>query len=192
MGIIRQGSISDGRMDHTHQRLMGIRSHSITQALQVWQVDTESFDTCLRPSQTLLPLDPDQRCCGPAIWWLMMVFWSGTRFWSFVPSHAPGMLRPSFPFSLLWVRHNMRSWGLRARCSPVGWLMLMYPYSFSRRAYSPQITPKMCLLEWCRREKLAQPVYETVSYRPRPAALLSALLHPALGSCLAKVWLCPP
>ncbi|XP_059939602.1 tRNA-dihydrouridine(20) synthase [NAD(P)+]-like isoform X1 [Mesoplodon densirostris] len=33
---------------------------------------------------------------------------------------------------------------------------------FDRRAYSPQITPKMCLLEWCRREKLAQPVYETV------------------------------
>ncbi|XP_045389396.1 tRNA-dihydrouridine(20) synthase [NAD(P)+]-like isoform X2 [Lemur catta] len=30
------------------------------------------------------------------------------------------------------------------------------------RAYPPQITPKMCLLEWCRREKLAQPVYETV------------------------------
>nr|XP_014593913.2 tRNA-dihydrouridine(20) synthase [NAD(P)+]-like isoform X1 [Equus caballus] len=33
---------------------------------------------------------------------------------------------------------------------------------FDRRAYSPQVTPKMCLLEWCRREKLAQPVYETV------------------------------
>uniref|UniRef100_A0A8C0ZSF2 DRBM domain-containing protein n=1 Tax=Castor canadensis TaxID=51338 RepID=A0A8C0ZSF2_CASCN len=32
----------------------------------------------------------------------------------------------------------------------------------SKRAYPPQITPKMCLLEWCRREKLAQPVYETV------------------------------
>ncbi|XP_060041227.1 tRNA-dihydrouridine(20) synthase [NAD(P)+]-like isoform X2 [Erinaceus europaeus] len=32
---------------------------------------------------------------------------------------------------------------------------------FDRRAYSPQITPKMYLLEWCRREKLAQPVYET-------------------------------
>ncbi|XP_012868121.1 PREDICTED: tRNA-dihydrouridine(20) synthase [NAD(P)+]-like [Dipodomys ordii] len=30
------------------------------------------------------------------------------------------------------------------------------------RAYPPQITPKMCLLEWCRREKLAQPLYETV------------------------------
>ncbi|XP_021026780.1 tRNA-dihydrouridine(20) synthase [NAD(P)+]-like [Mus caroli] len=33
---------------------------------------------------------------------------------------------------------------------------------FDRRAYPPQITPKMCLLEWCRREKLPQPVYETV------------------------------
>ncbi|XP_069860846.1 tRNA-dihydrouridine(20) synthase [NAD(P)+]-like isoform X2 [Dipodomys merriami] len=33
---------------------------------------------------------------------------------------------------------------------------------FDRRAYPPQITPKMCLLEWCRREKLAQPLYETV------------------------------
>ncbi|XP_044932143.1 tRNA-dihydrouridine(20) synthase [NAD(P)+]-like isoform X3 [Mustela putorius furo] len=33
---------------------------------------------------------------------------------------------------------------------------------FDRRAYSPQITPKMCLLEWCRKEKLAQPVYDTV------------------------------
>ncbi|XP_048211240.1 tRNA-dihydrouridine(20) synthase [NAD(P)+]-like isoform X2 [Perognathus longimembris pacificus] len=33
---------------------------------------------------------------------------------------------------------------------------------FDRRAYPPQITPKMCLLEWCRREKLAQPMYETV------------------------------
>ncbi|XP_053522536.1 tRNA-dihydrouridine(20) synthase [NAD(P)+]-like isoform X2 [Artibeus jamaicensis] len=33
---------------------------------------------------------------------------------------------------------------------------------FDRRAYSPQITPKTCLLEWCRRERLAQPVYETI------------------------------
>uniref|UniRef100_A0ABZ3NNK1 Dihydrouridine synthase 2 n=1 Tax=Rattus norvegicus TaxID=10116 RepID=A0ABZ3NNK1_RAT len=33
---------------------------------------------------------------------------------------------------------------------------------FDRRAYPPQITPKTCLLEWCRREKLPQPVYETV------------------------------
>ncbi|XP_045149582.1 tRNA-dihydrouridine(20) synthase [NAD(P)+]-like isoform X2 [Echinops telfairi] len=37
---------------------------------------------------------------------------------------------------------------------------------FDRRAYPPQITPKMCLLEWCRREKLAQPVYQTVQ-RPQ-------------------------
>ncbi|XP_057349056.1 tRNA-dihydrouridine(20) synthase [NAD(P)+]-like [Manis pentadactyla] len=33
---------------------------------------------------------------------------------------------------------------------------------FDRSHIHPQITPKMCLLEWCRREKLAQPVYETV------------------------------
>uniref|UniRef100_A0A8D0DIJ2 Dihydrouridine synthase 2 n=1 Tax=Salvator merianae TaxID=96440 RepID=A0A8D0DIJ2_SALMN len=33
---------------------------------------------------------------------------------------------------------------------------------FDKREYPPQITPKMCLLEWCRREKHPQPVYETV------------------------------
>ncbi|XP_030646122.1 tRNA-dihydrouridine(20) synthase [NAD(P)+]-like [Chanos chanos] len=33
---------------------------------------------------------------------------------------------------------------------------------FERREYPPQITPKMYLLEWSRREKLEQPVYETV------------------------------
>lgn len=33
----------------------------------------------------------------------------------------------------------------------------------SRREYPPQITPKMYLLEWCRKEKHPQPVYETVS-----------------------------
>ncbi|XP_056665966.1 tRNA-dihydrouridine(20) synthase [NAD(P)+]-like isoform X2 [Monodelphis domestica] len=33
---------------------------------------------------------------------------------------------------------------------------------FDKRQYPPQITPKMCLLEWCRKEKLAQPVYETI------------------------------
>lgn len=43
------------------------------------------------------------------------------------------------------------------------WPLGLTPFPFSRRAYLPQITPKMCLLEWCRREKLAQPVYETVS-----------------------------
>lgn len=34
---------------------------------------------------------------------------------------------------------------------------------FPRRDYPPQITPKMYLLEWSRKEKLDQPVYETVS-----------------------------
>ncbi|XP_069757643.1 tRNA-dihydrouridine(20) synthase [NAD(P)+]-like [Narcine bancroftii] len=33
---------------------------------------------------------------------------------------------------------------------------------FNKREYPPQITPKMILLEWCRRQKLPQPVYETV------------------------------
>ncbi|XP_022620290.1 tRNA-dihydrouridine(20) synthase [NAD(P)+]-like [Seriola lalandi dorsalis] len=33
---------------------------------------------------------------------------------------------------------------------------------FERREYPPQITPKMFLLEWSRREKLEQPLYETV------------------------------
>ncbi|XP_042294008.1 tRNA-dihydrouridine(20) synthase [NAD(P)+]-like isoform X3 [Sceloporus undulatus] len=37
---------------------------------------------------------------------------------------------------------------------------------FDKREYPPQITPKMCLLEWCRKEKLPQPVYETIE-RPR-------------------------
>ncbi|KAM6937850.1 tRNA-dihydrouridine(20) synthase [NAD(P)+]-like [Xenentodon cancila] len=33
---------------------------------------------------------------------------------------------------------------------------------FERRNYPPQITPKMFLLEWSRREKLEQPLYKTV------------------------------
>ncbi|XP_046715750.1 tRNA-dihydrouridine(20) synthase [NAD(P)+]-like isoform X1 [Silurus meridionalis] len=33
---------------------------------------------------------------------------------------------------------------------------------FERREYPPQITPKMYLLEWSRKEKVDQPVYETV------------------------------
>ncbi|XP_074957757.1 tRNA-dihydrouridine(20) synthase [NAD(P)+]-like isoform X4 [Phalacrocorax aristotelis] len=33
---------------------------------------------------------------------------------------------------------------------------------FDKRDYPPQITPKMYLLEWCRKEKHPQPVYETV------------------------------
>ncbi|KAJ8247257.1 hypothetical protein GJAV_G00244200 [Gymnothorax javanicus] len=36
------------------------------------------------------------------------------------------------------------------------------PVRFDRREYPPQITPKMHLLEWSRREKLEQPVYETI------------------------------
>ncbi|XP_067292922.1 tRNA-dihydrouridine(20) synthase [NAD(P)+]-like [Pseudorasbora parva] len=35
------------------------------------------------------------------------------------------------------------------------------PVRFERRDYPPQITPKMYLLEWSRKEKLDQPVYET-------------------------------
>ncbi|XP_040264922.1 tRNA-dihydrouridine(20) synthase [NAD(P)+]-like isoform X2 [Bufo bufo] len=33
---------------------------------------------------------------------------------------------------------------------------------FERKDYLPQVTPKMFLLEWCRKEKLPQPVYCTV------------------------------
>ncbi|XP_063168784.1 tRNA-dihydrouridine(20) synthase [NAD(P)+]-like [Candoia aspera] len=33
---------------------------------------------------------------------------------------------------------------------------------FDKREYPPQITPKMYLLEWCRKEKLLQPAYETI------------------------------
>ncbi|XP_072374384.1 galanin receptor type 1b isoform X2 [Scyliorhinus torazame] len=33
---------------------------------------------------------------------------------------------------------------------------------FNKRDYPPQITPKMTLLEWCRKQKLPQPVYITV------------------------------
>ncbi|XP_077144258.1 tRNA-dihydrouridine(20) synthase [NAD(P)+]-like isoform X6 [Ranitomeya variabilis] len=36
------------------------------------------------------------------------------------------------------------------------------PVKFERKDYLPQITPKMFLLEWCRKEKLPQPVYCTV------------------------------
>uniref|UniRef100_A0A4W3JQ27 Dihydrouridine synthase 2 n=1 Tax=Callorhinchus milii TaxID=7868 RepID=A0A4W3JQ27_CALMI len=42
---------------------------------------------------------------------------------------------------------------------------LIQPVLFSlnsRRDYPPQITPKMILIEWCRKQKLPQPVYETV------------------------------
>ncbi|XP_039618877.1 tRNA-dihydrouridine(20) synthase [NAD(P)+]-like [Polypterus senegalus] len=40
--------------------------------------------------------------------------------------------------------------------------VIQLPVRFDKREYPPQITPKMFLLEWSRREKLPQPVYETV------------------------------
>uniref|UniRef100_A0A8C9W4R5 Dihydrouridine synthase 2 n=1 Tax=Scleropages formosus TaxID=113540 RepID=A0A8C9W4R5_SCLFO len=48
------------------------------------------------------------------------------------------------------------------------------PVKFIRREYPPQITPKMCLLEWSRREKLEQPSYETVR-RPLDRAFQSTV-----------------
>ncbi|XP_051548360.1 tRNA-dihydrouridine(20) synthase [NAD(P)+]-like isoform X2 [Myxocyprinus asiaticus] len=39
--------------------------------------------------------------------------------------------------------------------------VITMPVRFERRDYPPQITPKMYLLEWCRKEKLDQPAYET-------------------------------
>ncbi|KAM4017328.1 tRNA-dihydrouridine(20) synthase [NAD(P)+]-like isoform 2-T2 [Anomaloglossus baeobatrachus] len=36
------------------------------------------------------------------------------------------------------------------------------PVKFERKDYLPQVTPKMFLLEWCRKEKFPQPVYYTV------------------------------
>uniref|UniRef100_A0A672QHN5 Dihydrouridine synthase 2 n=1 Tax=Sinocyclocheilus grahami TaxID=75366 RepID=A0A672QHN5_SINGR len=39
--------------------------------------------------------------------------------------------------------------------------LITMPVRFERRDYPPQITPKMYLLEWSRKEKLDQPVYET-------------------------------
>ncbi|CAN2391821.1 tRNA dihydrouridine synthesis, partial [Pristimantis euphronides] len=40
---------------------------------------------------------------------------------------------------------------------------IQMPVKFERKDYFPQVTPKMFLLEWCRKEKLSQPVYCTVS-----------------------------
>ncbi|KAJ0041601.1 hypothetical protein NL108_012372 [Boleophthalmus pectinirostris] len=40
--------------------------------------------------------------------------------------------------------------------------VLTMAVKFERREYPPQITPKMFLLEWSRKEKLEQPSYETV------------------------------
>ncbi|XP_042372481.1 tRNA-dihydrouridine(20) synthase [NAD(P)+]-like, partial [Plectropomus leopardus] len=48
---------------------------------------------------------------------------------------------------------------------------------FERRNYPPQITPKMFLLEWSRKEKLEQPLYETVR---NSEGLKCAALKPAL------------
>ncbi|XP_054632596.1 tRNA-dihydrouridine(20) synthase [NAD(P)+]-like [Dunckerocampus dactyliophorus] len=45
---------------------------------------------------------------------------------------------------------------------------------FERREYSPQITPKMLLLEWSRREKLDQPRYQTLQ-RPQDRAFQSTV-----------------
>uniref|UniRef100_A0A670Y911 Dihydrouridine synthase 2 n=1 Tax=Pseudonaja textilis TaxID=8673 RepID=A0A670Y911_PSETE len=45
---------------------------------------------------------------------------------------------------------------------------------FDKREYPPQITPKMYLLEWCRKEKLLQPVYETIE-RPRDRLFCSVV-----------------
>ncbi|XP_051975634.1 tRNA-dihydrouridine(20) synthase [NAD(P)+]-like [Xyrauchen texanus] len=39
--------------------------------------------------------------------------------------------------------------------------VITMPIRFERRDYPPQITPKMYLLEWSRKEKLDQPAYET-------------------------------
>ncbi|CAL8322835.1 tRNA-dihydrouridine(20) synthase [NAD(P)+]-like [Gadus morhua] len=45
---------------------------------------------------------------------------------------------------------------------------------FHRRDYPPEITPKMFLLEWCRKEKLEQPHYHTVD-RPQDRLFLSTV-----------------
>lgn len=40
--------------------------------------------------------------------------------------------------------------------------IVQMPVKFERKDYLPQVTPKMFLLEWCRKEKFPQPVYCTV------------------------------
>ncbi|XP_032087202.1 tRNA-dihydrouridine(20) synthase [NAD(P)+]-like [Thamnophis elegans] len=45
---------------------------------------------------------------------------------------------------------------------------------FDKREYPPQITPKMYLLEWCRKEKLPQPAYETIE-RPQDRLFCSVV-----------------
>ncbi|XP_004069428.1 tRNA-dihydrouridine(20) synthase [NAD(P)+]-like isoform X1 [Oryzias latipes] len=45
---------------------------------------------------------------------------------------------------------------------------------FERREYPPQITPKMVLLEWSRKQRMEQPLYETVQ-RPQDRAFQSTV-----------------
>ncbi|KAK1788877.1 hypothetical protein P4O66_015785, partial [Electrophorus voltai] len=59
-----------------------------------------------------------------------------------------------------------RRWVLQATSSPghqpaMDGDVITMAVRFERREYPPQITPKMYLLEWSRKEKLEQPVYET-------------------------------
>nr|XP_055049054.1 tRNA-dihydrouridine(20) synthase [NAD(P)+]-like [Misgurnus anguillicaudatus] len=53
--------------------------------------------------------------------------------------------------------------------------VITMPIRFERRDYPPQITPKMFLLEWTRKEKLDQPVYET-EQRTQDRAFQSTVL----------------
>uniref|UniRef100_H3AAB6 Dihydrouridine synthase 2 n=1 Tax=Latimeria chalumnae TaxID=7897 RepID=H3AAB6_LATCH len=46
---------------------------------------------------------------------------------------------------------------------------------FDKRNYPPQVTPKMYLLEWCRKQNLPQPVYETVQ-RPQDRSFSSTVI----------------
>ncbi|KAK7896213.1 hypothetical protein WMY93_021538 [Mugilogobius chulae] len=58
-------------------------------------------------------------------------------------------------------RDALQSHGLQDRPIMDGDVLTM-AVKFERREYPPQITPKMFLLEWSRKEKLEQPFYETV------------------------------
>lgn len=53
--------------------------------------------------------------------------------------------------------------------------VITMPIRFERRDYPPQITPKMYLLEWSRKEKMDQPVYET-EQRTQDRAFQSTVL----------------
>nr|XP_023646160.1 tRNA-dihydrouridine(20) synthase [NAD(P)+]-like [Paramormyrops kingsleyae] len=52
--------------------------------------------------------------------------------------------------------------------------VITLPVKFIRREYQPQITPKVCLLEWSRRERLEQPAYDTTQ-RPLDRAFQSTV-----------------